>query len=141
MSDIQNLSKLVRQHSKGAATFNPCAFYDDRLDCIRIIARDCSVLEERINDRITVLVDAHCQSRGMTADQRFVGFTIKGARHFCKENGLAPGTIKVTELLDAILRTCPEEVVQIVVEYIARPLVEQQKIEQVDLPELAPETA
>lgn len=141
MSDIEKLSELVRRHSEGVAAFSPCAFYDDRLDCIRIIARDCSLLEERINDRITVLVDAHYPRPGMTADQRYVGFTIKGARHFCKENGLASGTIKVMELLDAVLKTCPEVVVQLVVEYIARPLVEQKKIEQVDLPEPVLQTA
>ena len=141
MSNIEKLSKIVRRHSEGVAAFSPCAFYDDRLDCIRIIARDCSVLEERINDRITVLIDTHYPRAGMTADQQYVGFTIKGARHFCKETGLAPGTIKVTELLDAILRTCPEVVVQLVVEHIARPLVKEQKIEQVDLPELVTETA
>lgn len=27
--------------------FHPCAFFDDRLDCIRMIARDRSVLEPR----------------------------------------------------------------------------------------------
>ena len=142
MNDLKKLSKLVRRHSEGVAAFSPCAFYDDRLDCIRIIARDCSVLEERINDRITVLVDAH-YPRPDTPDnqQQYVGFTIKGARHFCKENGLAAGTIKMTELLNAVLKTCPEVAVQLVVEHIARPLVEQKRIDQVDSPELALETA
>jgi hypothetical protein len=32
--------------------FRPCAFFDDRLDCIRVIARDCSTREDRISDSL-----------------------------------------------------------------------------------------
>ena len=131
MSDLDKMAALVTETWEGATDeFRSCAFFDDRLDCIRVIARDCSVLEERISDRITVLVDAHhSEDRG----NRYVGFTIKGARHFCKQHGLSPGVIKMTVLLDAILQSCPEEVVQIFVEFVAKPLVQEKRIEQVEI--------
>ena len=129
MSDLDKMAMLVTKTWEGETDeFGPCAFFDDRLDCVRVIARDCSVLEERISDRITVLVDAHhSEDRG----NRYVG--IKGARHFCKQQDLSPGVIKMTVLLDAILKSCPEEVVQMFIEYVARPLIKDKHIEQVEI--------
>lgn len=134
MNELDMLAGLVRKHSSGApANFRPCAFYDEQLDCIRVISRDCSVIEDRLNSRITVLVDAHHSQRHMPESLEYVGFTIKGAWHFCQERGLAPGTIKMTTLLDALLKAYPEVIVRLFVEHVARPIVEQKKIDQVDV--------
>src|SRR5580692_12670005 len=77
--------------------FRPCAFFDERLDCIRVVARDCSVLEERINSRVTVLLDNYYPGPGR---KKYVGFTIKDAKHFCKEHGWDPTkAIKMTTLV------------------------------------------
>ena len=136
MNELDMLAGLVRKHSSGApASFPPCAFYDDRLDCIRVISRDCSVIEDRLNSRITVLVDAHRSRRDEPEGLEYVGFTIKGAWHFCQERGLAPGTIKMTTLLDALLKAYPDVVVRLFVEHVAKPIVEQKKIDQVDIRE------
>jgi hypothetical protein len=110
--------------------FRPCAFFDDRLDCIRVIARDCSVLENRINPALTVLEDNYSQDADRT---RYVGFTLKGARHFCSGNGFdlnAP--IEISALLDAVLRSFPGIAVEMFA--IARPLVKDEKIERVEMP-------
>jgi hypothetical protein len=111
--------------------FRPCAFFDDRLDCIRVIARDCSVLETRVNPAITVLEDNYAESK----DKRYVGFTIKGARHFCKEHNFdLSAPIEMSALLDAILTGFPEFAVDVFINFVARPLVEKEKIKKVDVP-------
>ena len=111
--------------------FRPCAFFDSDLDCIRVFTKDCSVSEERVNDWLTVLVDNY----PAPDSNRFVGFTIKGVRHFCKEYGLRPssGPIRVTALLDALVASSPDAIVEIVVKHVARPLIEREKIDEVEL--------
>jgi len=112
--------------------FRPCAFFDDRLDCIRVIARDCSVLETRINPVLTVLEDNYFEE---AHQKQYVGFTIKGARHFCAEHGFnlnAP--INLSDLLDAILKAFPNVAVELFVNAIAKPLVKEEKIERVEIP-------
>lgn len=135
MNTPEGIQALVREAlSSESLAFRPCAFFDDRLDCIRVVARDCSVYEERINDRVTVLVDNYYDRPGR---KKYVGFTIKGARHFCQEHGLHMGaSIKMTELLNAVLASSPEPVVMMFVDLIARPLVEDENIQAVDIPEL-----
>jgi hypothetical protein len=134
MKDQDQIKALVTESlSQGTRDFRPCAFFDDRLDCIRVIARDCSVLEERINDRLTVLMDNHYPAFGR---KKYVGFTIKGARHFCKEHGWdLARSIKIAEVLDALVSTSPEIVVQWFVEIVANPIIQEGKIEQVEIPD------
>ena len=88
MKTQDEIQALVREAFAGEVTrFRPCAFFDERLDCIRVVARDCSVLEERINDRVTVLLDNYYPGMGR---KQYVGFTIKGAKHFCQQQGWEP---------------------------------------------------
>jgi hypothetical protein len=133
---MNQLEDLVRLHlSEAASDFRPCAFFDDRLDCIRVIARDCSVLEERINDRLTVFVDNYYPKPGRS---QYVGFTIKGARHFCNAHGLnLSASIKMTQVIDALMANSPTLIVEWFVELVVKPLVEQGKIEQVEIPNLS----
>ena len=114
-----------------SSEFRPCAFFDVRLDCIRVIARDCSVLETRINETLTVLEDNYYQESGQN---QYVGFTIKGARHFCNQNGFDLSyPINVSALLDALLKRFPDLAVQFFVNGIARPLLKETKIDRVDV--------
>ncbi|MFZ3212373.1 MAG: hypothetical protein WA188_12745 [Terriglobales bacterium] len=132
MKTPEEISALVRETFAGATgEFRPCAFFDDRLDCIRVIARDCSVLETRINQNLTVLEDNYYQESDRTP---YVGFTIKGARHFCSEHGFdLKYPINISELLDAILKAFPDLAVELFVNGIARPLVKEEKIERVEV--------
>lgn len=117
--------------------FRPCAFFDDRLDCIRIITRDCSVLEERIDGRLTILLDNYAEP----GPKQYIGFTVKGARHFCQQYGFALDTpIRMGKLLDALLASSPDILVRCFIELVVKPLVEDKKVEQVEIPnpELAP---
>ena len=101
MKTLEEIGNRVRDLAAEPAKFRPCAFFDERLDCIRVIARDCSVLEERLNDRITVLVDNYHSRRG---GMEYVGFTIKGASHFCRQHQLdTTKSIRLVAILDALL--------------------------------------
>lgn len=114
------------------ADFRPCAFFDERLDCVRIIARDCSVLEERINDRLTVLIDNYEPD----SKRKYIGFTFKGAKHFCVEQGWGAATsIRITEFLDAVVVAFPDAAVEMFINVFARPLVESAGINDVEVPE------
>jgi len=132
MKTPEQIGALVRGTFAGASgEFRPCAFFDDRLDCIRVIARDCSVLETRINQSLTVLEDNYYQESDQT---QYVGFTVKGARHFCSEHGFdLRSPIDISKLLDAVLKAFPELTVELFVNGIARPLVKEGKIERVEV--------
>jgi len=134
LEEIEILEGLIRGAiSPDSKEFRPCAFFDDRLDCIRVIARDCSVCEERINDRLTVLIDNYHERR--PDSMKYVGFTIKGARHACRELGLdLSAPIKMTSLLDAMLASWPDTDVMIFVDKIARPMIEQANIKSIEMP-------
>jgi hypothetical protein len=117
-----------------SAEFRPCAFFDNRLDCIRVFTRDCSVTEERINERLTVLVDNYPEP----GVNRYVGFSIKGVRHFCQEIGLGwNASVKLSMLLDALIVKYPDAIVDSVVTHVARPLIREGAIEEVSLPAAA----
>ena len=58
---------------------------------------------------------------------------FEGARHFCQKHGLSLVTpIKVSDLLDAVLQAAPDVVVRAIIDHVARPLVKEAKIEQVE---------
>jgi hypothetical protein len=140
MKDQDEISTLVKEVLTGVSgEFRPCAFFDDRLDCIRVITKDCSVLEERINERLTILLNNYDPQPGR---KQCVGFTFKGAIHLCKQHGLdLASPIRMSELLDAILESVPEKAVQVFIEFVAKPLVETEKIDHVELPEGRLQTA
>jgi hypothetical protein len=132
MKTPDQIGALVKSAFDGASgKFHPCAFFDDRLDCIRVVARDCSILETRINPFLTLLEDNYAESGD---GKQYVGFSIKGARYFCHEHGFSlDSPIEVSALLDAILKAFPDVAVEMFVNAIARPLVRERKIERVDV--------
>jgi hypothetical protein len=121
------VASLMKKDFDGAAgEFRPCAYFDEALDCIRVISRDCSVMETRVSPLLTVLEDNYANpSKGR---ELYVGFTIKGVRHFCQQHGIDLNVpVKLTELLDKILEESPEPFVRMAVNEVARPLVEKDK--------------
>lgn len=132
MKKQDDLARLVREaFSADSEEFRPCAFFDKRLDCIRIITKDCSVLEERLSDRLTILQNLYDPEPGRP---ECVGFTLKGALHLCHEYGWDKTTpIAIGNLLDAILKSFPDEGVRVFIQFVAKRLVAEGNIEQVDM--------
>jgi hypothetical protein len=126
------LDALVKQtFGNDVGEFRPCAYFDDRLDCIRVITRDCSVLERRVDARLTILLDNY----GPPSSQQCVGLTIKGARHFCREHNLPLDTpIAMGKVLDLIIASCPDIVVRSFIQLVVRPLIEDNKIDHIEMP-------
>ena len=102
--------------------FRPCAYYDDELDCIRVIARDCSINEWRVSKRLTVLEDNYPDPEH--GRDLYVGFMIKGARHFCQQHGIdVAEPVQLVELLDRVLAESDEDAVRLAINAVAKPLV------------------
>jgi hypothetical protein len=134
MNPQTDLATLVRATFAGVGEFRACAFFDERLDCIRIITKDCSVLEERISDRVTILLNLYDPKPGR---KECVGFTLKGARHFCHQHALSMVVpLATSTLMDKMLASFPEKAVQVFIELVAKPLIDAERIEQVDMSEL-----
>ena len=110
----------------GSSEFRPRALLDTRLDCIRVITRDCSVMETRVNELLTVLEANYPRGR------KCVGFTIKGAEHLCHKYHLDTSAVKITAVLDAVLEACPGVVVEAFVDHVARPLIRDANIEDIE---------
>lgn len=92
----RELTLKVRAVMKDAPPFRPCAVFDEQLDCVRVNWRDCSQVEERINQWLTLCYDNYPD--GQT---RLVGFNLKGVAH-------AMGVERANEIsagLDAVLAT------------------------------------
>ena len=125
--EVQQIERKLRDLFAGEADdFRPFAVFDERLDCIRVTVRQCSVVETRINDLLTVLEDNYEEP----GPGRYVGFTIKGPKYFCITHGLpGSGPVRLTEILDKIVAVYPEPVVQLVVNVIARPMIKEQEAE------------
>jgi hypothetical protein len=129
----EKLGQLVREAFSGeSGDFHPCAWFEERLDCIRVLVRDCGILESRINERFTVLEDAYYEEDG---GKRYVGFTFKGAKHFCKQQGWdLDAPIKLADFVDAILKNFPGPLVEWFVDIVAKPILEEEPIEQIEVP-------
>ena len=120
--DIKNVADKVRSlfSDEPSIEFKPFAMFDEPLDCIRVIVRECSITETRINSLLTVLEDNYPEPE----QQKYVGFTIKGARHFCISQKLpSSGAVSLTAILDQILKTFPEPVVDLCVNAVARTIL------------------
>lgn len=86
--------------------FRPIAYYDEHMDCIRVQLQDCSFTEQRLSKYWTILRENH-------GNNAFVGFNIKGVRHLCVELDISTdGVIKLTRLIDAIVKAYPDSSAQ-----------------------------
>ncbi|MGP8051008.1 MAG: hypothetical protein ACLPYB_10390 [Desulfobaccales bacterium] len=85
--------------------FQPCAYYDKHLDCIRVQVKDCSFTEIRLNELFTIYQANHTESR------EYMGFSIKGIRHLLEKSEFPKakqGPFMLAEILDHIVKVRPE---------------------------------
>ena len=111
---LESVSAFVRNNV--SATFKPVAYYDEELDCIRVITRDCSVTEVRINEFLTIAEDNYPQN----PSDKYVGFTVKGVRYFIRSKTVKPEFVEVREFLEQMLADLPT----LMEDYPAKTLVE-----------------
>lgn len=103
--------------------FEPCAYFDKHLDCIRVQVQDCSVTEIRMNRFLTILQATH------DPDNACVGMTVKGIRHLFQQLHLPiKGVMKVADLLDALVKAYPDQVVS-QVDRLVRPKIQQLEVQ------------
>ncbi len=77
--------------------FKQRAYYDQHLDCIRVVIRECSFCEHRLTAIMTVLEDNYPEP----GQQPFVGFVIKGVEHLFESLQLPlEGVLPFIELFD-----------------------------------------
>lgn len=113
MSNAFSLRKFQEEHP--LSEFKPIAYYDKHMDCIRVIARDCSITEHRIDGLFTIMEDNH-PSPG---HNKYVGFTIKGIRYLFDKLGIhLDGVHRVADILQAIVTNNPEATVAIITDII-----------------------
>lgn len=99
------------------APFKPVAYYDKHMDCIRVVTHDRSVTEHRIDSFITI---HECNHRGQH-DPQYVGFTIKGIHYLFEQIGRTlEGVLRLTDLIDEIVRHQPESTMSIMLSLISR---------------------
>ena len=84
--------------------FQPVAYFDKHMDCIRVITHDRSVTEHRINEFYT-LHEANAREQ---FDPQYVGFTIKGVRYLFNEVGIELDRVyKLAEIIDKLVKYKP----------------------------------
>ncbi|MGZ3519241.1 MAG: hypothetical protein ACXVAM_19085 [Vulcanimicrobiaceae bacterium] len=84
-----------------AKPFEPYAYFDQGLDCIRVMVRDSSVCEFRINEWLTVVYDTDPE-----APPTPVGFTLKGIKSITSKHD---DIIQLTHVFDALVKRAPNE--------------------------------
>ena len=84
--------------------FEPCAYYDKHLDCIRVQIKECSFTEIRINKIFNIYEANH------TSDIEYVGFSIKGIRYIFEKAGVPSkaGPYMLAEIMDTIIKSNPD---------------------------------
>ena len=128
--DIEQSTRDFFTSSGPERLFRPVAYFDDRLDRIKVLVRDCSMLETRINAFLTIAEDNHPKA----GESKYVGFTLKGIKHLCVTAGFPPtGPVRLTALLDAIVKQSPDFVVELCVNTVAKPIVNELDIDTVEL--------
>ena len=129
MTPDEQLRAIIKAELQGRdIKFRPCAIFHNRSDFIRVLVRDCSITSTRINELVSVLEDTHY--RPGLGLERYVGFTIKGVKHFCRTHGIGTDSpVRITSILDAILRTFPEQEVELAIDGIARRFVDETAVD------------
>jgi hypothetical protein len=93
--------------------FQPCAVFDVHLDCIRVLTRNASVREVRVDGDLTVFRENFPSGFGSS----IVGFSLKGVNHLMHELGFDSGkAYKLSELLDAIVKLRPTTTMSVILD-------------------------
>ncbi len=102
--------------------FQPIAYYDKHLDCIRVQLFDCSFTEERLNKFLTVLHANHHEND-------VAGFNIKGVRFLFNEMGISlKGVHKLTSIIDAIVKSYPDGAIK-KIKSLFEPILHEEQLE------------
>lgn len=129
---LRKLESLVVDSIEGkeVAEFKPLIYYDEGLDCVRVVVRDCSVVERRVNTFLTIYEDNY----PVPNEEPYVGFSLKGVKHFLVEHELPiKTTVPVVELLDQMIKAFPEDVVELIINSIAKPILSKTESPSVEL--------
>lgn len=103
----KNLGDLKAFVAGELNNFQPFAYYDKHLDCIRVQILDCSITEERLNRIFTLYHANHYEN------ETIAGFSIKGIRHLFASLGIKlHGAMRIAELLDTIVKNYPDKTVK-----------------------------
>ena len=109
MNRIEYIKAKMKEIFRGMSQepFRPLAFYDKVFDRILIQTRDCSIMEVRINEILTMLEDNYPEA----SENKHVGFAIECASAFCTRYGLLSdrtvGTVSLNAVLDSLCREFP----------------------------------
>jgi hypothetical protein len=124
----QELEMLVQSARANSGAFRPFALFDEQLDCIRVVWRDCSANEIRVSKLLTILEDNYPES----STPECVGFTIKGVAHICETCRIAPDAPwKLADFLDAIV-ALDIPIGRYTVQKEIRRLVREQNLDEVE---------
>ena len=85
--------------------FEPCAYYDKHLDCIRVQIENCSFTEIRLNKIFTIYQANHVDC------MKYIGFSIKGVRYIFEKSGFLEskqGAIILADVISAIIKANPD---------------------------------
>ena len=83
------------------AAFEPVAYFDKYMDCIRVLTEDRSVTEHRIDGSLTLYEANHAEGSAPA----YCGFAIKGVRSLFSDLGLAlEGVYLLTDIIDRIVK-------------------------------------
>ena len=122
--------RIERENSLGAETmenitlpdvtipddFKPSASFDAHLDCIRVLTRDTSVCEMRLDESFSVFRD----NMPLPGGARYVGFSVKGVNHMLNEFGLdASASYKLADVLDAIVQHRPASMMRVMLDLLS----------------------
>jgi hypothetical protein len=87
------------------ADFQPYAYFDSYMDCIRVMLLDRSVTEERIGDSLTLYRTNH----PTRFDAKNCGFCLKGIRYLLDELEIEAGAeLALADLIDKIVKRNPQ---------------------------------
>ncbi|MEL7211046.1 MAG: hypothetical protein AAGK92_00195 [Pseudomonadota bacterium] len=110
--------------------FRPHAIFDVHLDCIRVLTRDTSFCEIRVDPFITVFRD----NSPLPGGSHYVGFALKGINHLLNELGLdINASYTLADIVDAIVRHRPASTMAIVLDLYKSNLADDVRESTVDL--------
>lgn len=96
--------------------FKPCASFDAHLDCIRVMTRDTSVCEMRLDESFSVFRD----NMPLPGGAKYVGFSVKGVNHMLNEFGFDTSvSYKLADVLDAIVQHRPASMMRVMLDLLS----------------------